>query len=108
MVNEKLVQQILSKDLEVKLGDMLTEFRRSSSPFRGQKDEEWEQLAADFRLAVNTEYNWGIDWGRSEEVVDPSIADSGLSPDTIVPEEIVKKYIRCNVYCAEFLQRKGK
>ena len=108
MVNECLVQKILANGTQITLGNMLREFRRSATPFIHEQDEEWEELSGDFMFAVDKEYCFGIRWTRRDDgPIDPEIWKLDLPSTTIVPPHITEKYIRCNVYCAEYLQKRA-
>ncbi|MAG39386.1 hypothetical protein CMI41_00245 [Candidatus Pacearchaeota archaeon] len=102
MVNEARVSEITEGGVEITLGEMLREFRRTASFFARREDKEWEELSEDFMLAADNEYHFGIRWRHSpESPISPDICSSSVSHDSTVSSDILEKYIRCNVYCSE-------
>lgn len=98
-MDEVQIKKIAESGLKITIKDMLREIRRSYVPFRGARNEGWEQLEQALEDAVFEQFGMevcvGIDW--EHHVVGPVIADRVLSEKTLVP------YLRCNFYCAEYL-----
>jgi hypothetical protein len=82
---------------------MLREYRRTWDYFTyldGRGDEKFQKLDMSFVSALSEEYGMKV-WAYD-------IIDSELSPDSIVPEKVVDRYLRCNEYCARFMLKKKK
>jgi hypothetical protein len=95
----KLVSKLMKEAPPITIGQMLKEFRRTNDYFKFRNDVEGQVLALDLGPEVAKEYLNGF-------CLDPPlIADPTVNPESAIPDNIRKKYLMCNVYCAQLLKK---
>jgi len=104
-MDEDKIREVAESGLRITIRDMLREISRSKTPFRFEKDQQWDRLEQDLFDAAFAQFGMNvclkIDW-EHHALLDPSVADQVLSKETLVP------YLRCNFYCAEYLDSHRK
>ena len=106
-MSKQSLQKILAEMPDIKLKDMLTEFRRTASPFVRMADGEWEdakwgKLYDDLELAVIEQYRGVVN------LIPGVIINPNITGEEIVPQHIKKKYLECNIYCAQFMEKRAR
>jgi hypothetical protein len=100
-MNSKLVNKLMKEAPPITIKQMLKEFQRTNDYFKILNDVEGKTLALDLVLEVGREYNLGV------YLDPPQIANPSIDGESIIPDNVRKKYLMCNVYCAQLLKKRG-
>jgi hypothetical protein len=95
---KEIAQSVKGK---LRLREALDEFGRSRVVFIGKEDTKWGELELKLKQAIETAFPAAVDWD-SYLVVNPSLGETKL------PLEVLEPYLRCNFYCAEYLDTQYK